>query len=253
MAAFGGTAYASISGNHTSAAQDAEAKARLAQSPEITLNDYQAREVSLLLRRGGFVVGDVVVGNLRVSDSELMTLLPGRLNFVLTWDGGPKRQLTDLNLAVLAPEAVAQLNRGVQLKDVKDAVGNPPFIYSLNPTDPTSIKQRDSVSIFHQNSPSGGHIGLNSVGPEGLEIASWSGKFPSGKPYGIMVSNVFNPQLFAGTNSPPGQGTNPIKYEIRVFLDGRPIIQYTDTVGLYEGSTKFRYIPNPTARAKPGR
>jgi hypothetical protein len=241
LVAFGGTARASISGDHTSAAQDAEAQTKLTQSPEIAINDFQVREIGLLLRRGGFVVGDVAVGNLHVSQSELMDLLPGRLNFVLTWTGGPKRQLADLNLIVVSP------------KGIGDAVGNPPFVYCLNPSDPISIKQRDSVPYFHQTSPSGGSIGLNSVGPEGLEIASWSGKFPTGQ-YVVVATNQFPANLFQGTQNLPGRGSNPIRFEIRVFLDGGQIYETTGSVGLYESSGRVTpYISNQPLRAKTGR
>src|SRR5207248_2644762 len=110
-------------------------------------------------------------------ERQLLRLLPGDLNFVLRWTGGTGRELNDLNLAVFGP---GNADPGAR----PDFVANPPFVLSLNPSDPAAQRRRRNSGLlppfdpnatatrgfYPRTSRTGGRIGPNSIGPEGLEI-----------------------------------------------------------------------------------
>jgi hypothetical protein len=227
---FGGTRRAEVSGARTSAAQQASDRTSAIQSPELSFQDFQNRETSILIQRGGLVYGDVVVGDLHLSDFH--NHLPGALDFVLQWGPTAQSRINDLNLGVFSP-----LNSASK----PDFVANPPYYYSLAPTDPANISLR--AKLYPMTSPSGGSISKNSVGPYGLELASWPAKYPVGT-YNIVVYDLVD------STSPPKTQTNPVTYTIEVFLNGRQVgATYTNTIGLLQTSGVTVNIPASTAGA----
>jgi hypothetical protein len=225
---FGGQQRAAISGAQTSAAEQAVQRATILQSADLARIDFENHEISIVIQRGGFVSGDVIVGNLHLSD---FPHLPGTLDFVLQWTGGAKNSLNDLNLAVFSPLSTASK---------PDFVANPPFLVSLTPNDPASIATR--AKSYPENSPSGGSISKNSVGPDGLELASWPKNYPVGT-YKVVVFDLLD------AKPPPTQTINPVTYTIDVFLNGRKLINtYTNTIGFLQTSTALA-VPVPASGA----
>ncbi len=217
LVAFGGGGKASVQNDQNSAAEQALAASIIAVSPEIAASQGEALQVATLVARGGFIQGDVNVGDLNVPDAEALAFLPGTLQFVLRWDGGPSRNLNDLNLAVVSPLTTASS---------PDFVANPPFTVSLVPGDPKAEATR--AAKYPRTSRSGGQIGRNSVGPEGLEIASWGRNYPRGA-YTVAVYNLVD------AVPPPTTTTDPVNYTVDVFLNGEKIIQpVADSVGLLQ-------------------
>jgi hypothetical protein len=204
LVAFGGQAKAAVRGEQTSAAEQALDFATIDPSSPIAQNDFDTRQEALVIQRGGFVRGDVLVGDSSVTDAQLLDpsfgLLPGVLNFVLRWDGGPERKLADLNLAVISPLSAA---------GAPDFVANPPFTVSLTPGAPAAEALRQQR--YPRTSPSGGRIGRNHVGPEGLEIASWPQTYPVGD-YRVAVFNLVD------AVDPPATVTDPVDFTVSVFL-----------------------------------
>jgi hypothetical protein len=217
LVAFGGQAKASIRGNQTSASEQALDVATIDPASPVALNDFDARQEALVIQRGGFVRGDVIVGNSSVTDAQLTDptngLLPDFLNFVLQWDGGPERKLADLNLAVVSP---------LSNKDKADFVANPPFTVSLIPGDPSAEALR--AQKYPRTSPSGGRIGKNHVGPEGLEIASWPRTYPVGT-YRVAVFDLVDFSPDPAKPTPPELGRDPVTFKVSVFLDGQKILE----------------------------
>jgi hypothetical protein len=175
----------------------------------------------------------VLVGDSSLDDAELATsgLLGGVIDFVLRWDGGPERDLADLNLAVISP-----LSGGTNL----DFVSNPPFTVSLAAGDPEAEALR--AQRYPRRSPSGGRIGRNHVGPEGLEIASWPEGYPAGA-YGLVVFNLVDP---APDQPPPTPTGKPINYRLDTFLRGQKFGQ-TSTGTLRTLEVSERVIVNVPA------
>ena len=160
------------------------------------------------------MTGDVVVGNLHLSDFH--NKLPGALDFVLQWTGGPKNSLNDLNLAVFSPLSTASK---------PDFVANPPFTVSLTPGQPVD-RARFRATSYPETSRSGGSISKNSFGPDGLELASWPASYPVGT-YRVVVFN------FLDAKPPPTSVVNPVTYTIDVFLNGKKLINtFTGSIGL---------------------
>ena len=180
---FGGQQRAAVSGSQTSAAEAAAQRTIALLSPDLSRLDFENHEVSIVIQRGGFVSGDVIVGNLHLSD---FPRLPGALDFVLQWTGGPSHALNDLNLAVFSPLSTA---------GKPDFVANPPFTVSLTPGSLASEQIR--AKSYPQNSPSGGSISKNSVGPDGLELASWGKNYPTGT-YKVVVFDLLDAKPLDG-------------------------------------------------------
>ncbi|MDB5331205.1 MAG: hypothetical protein JWP03_2356 [Phycisphaerales bacterium] len=228
---FGGARRAAVHGSQTSAVQQAAASAEALQSPDLARTDFENRELSVVIQRGGFIRGDVVVGNLHLSD---FGKLPGALDFVLQWNGGQQAALNDLNLAVFSP-------RNTQTSP--DFVANPPFTVSLTPGSPASEQIR--AASYPRTSKSGGAISKNSVGPDGLELASWGKNYPVGT-YRVVVYN------FLDASPPPTQTTSPVTYTIDVLLNGKKVITtFTGSVGFLQTSPAIAIsVPATTAAAQ---
>jgi hypothetical protein len=219
MVAFGGAGgFASVAGDQSSAAQAAFAASLVANQSDVDANDRSTRELGLLVARGGFQRGDVLVGDSNFSDSQIQSLIGGSLDFVLRWNGGETRQLNDLNLAVVSPQSTPSS---------PDFVANPPFTLSLTPGDPRAEAIR--AERYPRTSRTGGSIGKNHVGPEGLEIASWSANYPRG----TYVVGVFN---LVDANPPPDSSTitSRVPYTVDVFVNRQKVTTLTGEVGELE-------------------
>jgi hypothetical protein len=248
LIAFGGQAKAKVRSDQNSAAEQAFDVATLDQTSPITQNVFDLRQEALVVQRGGFVRGDVVVGDSSVSDAQLTDpasgLLPGALDFVLRWNGGPERKLADLNLAVVSPLSSAS---------APDFVANPPFTVSLAPGDPTAEALR--AEKYPRTSSSGGRIGRNHVGPEGLEIASWPQTYPVGT-YRVAVFDLVDRVAAPGEPTPPEVGRDPVTFNVAVFLNGEKLTQSRDiSIGLLQTSDPILVrVPasaTPTSSATP--
>jgi hypothetical protein len=246
LVAFGGQAKAKVLADQTSAAEHAVDVATIDPTSPITQTVYDARQEALVVQRGGFVRGDVLVGNSSVTDAQLADpssgLLPGYLNFVLRWDGGPERKLADLNLAVISP---------LSSSTAPDFVANPPFTVSLAPGDPAAEALR--AQKYPRTSPSGGKISKNHVGPEGLEIASWPQTYPVGT-YKVAVFDLVDRVADPSQPPPPELGKDPVTFNVSVFLNGQKLSQSKDlSIGLLETSDPIlvRVPSPPTSSATP--
>jgi len=227
LVSFGGkSGTVAVAGDQTSAAQAGLIQSFLPHSDQLSRNDYNNRLISMTVARGGFISGDVIVGNSDIRPPQLFSLFAGALDFVLTWNGGT--QLHDLNLGVASP---------LSGKPKVDFVLNPPFLVSLFPKDPKSIALR--AERYPEHSPSGGSISKNHIGPQGLEIASWPKNFPGGT-YQIFVYNLLDPR--AGLE-PSNQGADPVAYNIDVYLNKTKIGHTTGSVGFEEIKTANITIP----------
>lgn len=173
--AFGGKGKGktTIKSDQNSAAQNALDQSLLSSFP-IERSDQQLRELTFLFAHQGQVFGNVASSSVPVTDRELPGLIGGNLDFVLRWN--TPGQATDLNIAVNTP--------------LGETFGNPPFILSLFPNNP-AIAQSLSEN-FPQSSPSGGSVGLNHIGPAGIEIASFGANYPKGV-YTIAAYNFLPP------------------------------------------------------------
>jgi hypothetical protein len=212
---FGGHSYVVIVGSQTSPAQQADLRAA-SMNGNIARTDFEERELAIVSQRGGFQRGDVIVGNLSINDFRTASgalNLPGALDFVLTWTGGAAAALNDLNLGVFSP-----------LNTVKspDFVANPPFTVSLNPDSPSSVAERKAS--YPRSSRSGGQISLNSVGPNGLELAFW----PKGYTLGNWTAVVYD---LVDAKTPPLKTVNPVSYTVNVYQNGANTETYSGTVG----------------------
>jgi hypothetical protein len=246
LVAFGGQAKAKVLADQTSAAEHAVDVATIDPTSPITQTVYDARQEALVVQRGGFVRGDVLVGNSSVTDAQLSDpssgLLPGYLNFVLRWDGGPERKLADLNLAVISP---------LSSSTSPDFVANPPFTVSLAPGDPAAEALR--AQKYPRTSPSGGKISKNHVGPEGLEIASWPQTYPVGT-YKVAVFDLVDRVADPTQPTPPELGKDPVTFNVSVFLNGQKLTQSKDfSIGLLQTSDPIlvRVPSPPTSSATP--
>ena len=228
VVAFGGTTGRTvIRGDQTGAAQQSLALATQLPNAQIARNDFDSQQTTMLLQRGGTQRGDVLVGNSRVTDAALVPTLPGVLSFVLRWDGGSERKLNDLNLAVFSPLHSAESS---------DFVANPPFTLSLIPGDPDAEAKR--AQFYPRTSRSGGQISKNHVGPEGLEFASWTKKYPVGD-YRVVVFNLLD------AVPAPETTENPVSYTLDVFLNKQILINtVTGSVGELQTSTPV-VVPVP--------
>jgi hypothetical protein len=209
LVAFGGTGKARVRGGQASAAEHALSASLIPANADVARNDFEAQETAELVSRGGFVRGDVLVGN----SAGLPSVFPGDLSFVLNWTGGPERRLNDLNLAVFGPDSV---------NGAFDFVANPPFALSLDPNSLASQDLRRNSGLIPAQDPArpqafypresrtGGRIGRNHVGPEGREIAFWPGTYPTGT-YNVQVFNLRDP---ADQRPPTG---DPVPFTVQVF------------------------------------
>lgn len=192
---FGGTRKASIESDTTSAAQTALNKSVLS-TEALQRAERRAGEMAGVLARGGQILGDVAWARRPVTDAELRGMLSGGLDFVLRWNAPVP---VDLNIVVRTPTG--------------ETLGNPPFILSLYPNDPRV--GRLLAGDLPQLAAGGGHVGLNHIGPAGIEIASFPRLFPAGT-YIVAAYNFVPPAAPGETGE--GERTS---FRIEAFINGR--------------------------------
>jgi hypothetical protein len=147
-------------GDH-GAAESALAASAIDPNIALARSDAEAPLVDTLLSRGAVFGFDrergipTVSGGFPPTQEQIPSILPGRLDFVLTWTGN-----ADLDLSASAP------GNG----------GKGEFIYPVG-----------SLAT----SPSGGHTAFDHLGGPhgGIEIIYWQKNFPIG-PYGLGVTSV---------------------------------------------------------------
>ncbi len=237
--AFGaaGRRHVVIVGDQTAAAQQAAAgEAALSGGGNTARLAFETREQSIVTQRGGFQRGDVVVGDLHLSDFGTGgtggPALPGGLDFVLQWTGGPQKTLNDLNLAVFSPLSTAA---------APDYVANPPFTVSLTPNSPASKQLR--TTTYPESSRSGGRISANSVGPDGLELAYWPKTYPTGN-YQVRVYDLVD------ALNPPAATVDPVPYTVDVYRGGTHLATYHSTIGQLQTSPTI-VVPVAASTAAP--
>ncbi len=243
----GGTRHAVVVGAQTSAAQQAGAVEGQIQNTGNTARlDFAARELAIVTQRGGFQRGDVIAGDLTLGDfgtrADGTPRLPGGLDFVLQWppstDASKVTALHDLNLAVFSP---------LNTTATPDFVANAPFTVSLTPNSPTAVQLRKTT--YPQRSASGGRISTNSVGPRGLELASWPTAFPAGQ-YRVVVYNLVD------ATHPPTTTVDPVAYTLEVFErgNGTTLRSVSGTLGELQTSPVYTFdVPFATTVTSPAR
>ncbi len=207
--AFGGVGrYSQVAGDQTSSADAGlEESTSLQRSTAVSLTDFNNHLINFTVAHGGFVKGDVVVGNSQLPEPQLIAALPpNTIDFVLKWNGGPSQALNDLNLFAISPASTPQK---------VDFVANPPFTFSLAPDDPANIAKR--AEFYPRTSPAGGAISKNSVGPEGLELASFPDTLKG--TYTVGAFNLVDP--LPSNPKPPLQDSKFVPYTIDVYIDGK--------------------------------
>ncbi|MGA2499658.1 MAG: hypothetical protein ABSH20_18125, partial [Tepidisphaeraceae bacterium] len=198
----GGDGKATIDSDQSSVAQNNLGSTTM-HSESIQQADQQARELAFLSSHQGRTLGNVAASNVPVPDSQLPSLIGGNLDFVLRWSG-PHGTYTDLNIVVRTP--------------LGETFGNPPFLLSIFPDN--AKWQAYLKDKLPPTTPSGGAVGLNSIGPEGIEIASFGKTFPAGV-YVVSAYNFLPPDA----QHTPGTGAK-VPFTIEVFLHGhlQPLI-----------------------------
>lgn len=220
-----------VEGAQSSAAENA----RLAALPQlpaaVVAGNFDAAQLNRVLATGGFLRGDVVVGNAAVDVNRDFGGVA--LGFVLTFGSPGSSSFQDLNLAVISPLSTA---------DAPDFVANGPFTTALNPAAPGYEAFR--AQFYPRTSPSGGAISRNAVAvPErfarlggstffrATELAAWPANYPPGV-YRVVVTNFID-----AVGDPPGRGSDPVPATVNVIVNGRSIGvlgRMNQPVGLYE-------------------
>jgi len=195
IVSFGGTKKTTVESEAATPAQTAMGRSVL-DSEAVRHAEQRSRELAAVLQHRGQFLGNVAYVTRPVSAAELRGLLSGGLDFVLRWNAPAP---VDLNLVVRTP--------------LGETVGNPPFILSLFPNDPRV--GRLLASDLPQSTASGGHAGLNHIGPAGIEIVSFPGFYPSGT-Y-IVAAYNFVPPASSGEK---GEGPRT-PFRIEAFLHGK--------------------------------
>jgi hypothetical protein len=220
-----------VEGDQTSAAENAALLAAPQLPGSVIANNFDAAQLNRVLATGGFIRGDVIVGNASV---DVNTDFKGTaLGFVLSFGAPSSDSFQDLNLAVISPLSNAT---------TPDFVANGPFTTALNPNAPGYEQFR--AQFYPRTSPSGGAISRNAVtAPESLssigntnffratEFANWPANYPQGT-YRVVVTNFID-----AVGDPPGKGSNPIPATVNVIVNGRSIGVlggFNQPVGLYE-------------------
>jgi len=117
-----------------------------------------------------------------------------------------------------------------------ETFGNPPFILSLFPGNQEVGKLL--ATTFPPSSPSGGSVGLNHIGPAGIEIASWSKRPPSG----LYVVGAYN---FIYSETPVDtSGLPKVGFKIEAFLNGvrQPLLLNLDAAVAGTEAPKFGFV-----------
>ncbi len=216
----GGDGKATINSDQDSVAQNNFGSTML-HAESIQQADQQARELAFLSSHQGRSLGNVAASNVPVTDAELPSLISGNLDFVLRWSG-PQGTYSDLNLVVRTP--------------LGEIFGNPPFLLSVFPDN--AKWQAYLKEKLPPTSPSGGAIGLNSIGPEGIEIASFGKSFPAGV-YIVSAYNFLPPE-----NAKARSASATVPYKIEVFLHGQrqPLIINFEQALAGTEAPKFGYV-----------
>ncbi len=215
----GGDGKATIDSDQSNVAQSNLGNTTM-RSESIQQADQQARELAFIASHPNSMRGNAVASNTRVTDAQLPSLISGNLDFVLRWSG-PRDTWTDLNIVVRTP--------------LGETMGNLPFLLALMPD---SAAAQSYSKTLPPITPSGGAVGLNSVGPEGIEIASFGKTFPAGV-YIVSAYNFLPPD----PQHPSGSGTK-IPFHIEVFLHGvrQPLIINFEQALAGTESPKFGYV-----------
>jgi hypothetical protein len=218
MVAFGGKAKAHVAADSVSPAQAALGDAIL-HLPDFERTEQQIRELRFLFSHSGAVFGNVATSTEPVTNAQLPQLLGGQLDFVLRWD---QPEAADLNLFVRTPKG--------------ETFGNPPFILSLFPGNQEVGKLLETT--FPQKSPSGGSVGLNHIGPAGIEIASWSKRPPDGT-YVIGAYNFIYSETPVDTTGLPKVG-----FKLEAFLNGvrQPLLLNLDAAVAGTEAPRFGFV-----------
>ncbi|MFN4241681.1 MAG: hypothetical protein ACK4PI_00430 [Tepidisphaerales bacterium] len=220
-----------VEGAQSSAAENA-ALAAVPQLPAaVVAGNFDAAQLNRVLATGGFLRGDVVVGNAAVDVNRDFSQVA--LGFVLTFGAPGSNRFQDLNLAVISP---------LSTPDNPDFVANGPFTTALNPAAPGYEAFR--AQFYPRTSPSGGAISRNAVAvPEAFarsggstffratELAAWPAGYPQGI-YRVVVTNFID-----ALGDPPGRGSDPVPATVNVIVNGRSIGVLGGMnlpVGLYE-------------------
>ena len=239
---FGGRRHAVVVvvvvGGQTRAGQEAAAREAAAAGGDAARLEVGTRELAIVGQRGGLQRGDVVVGDLHLSDFARTPpgppVPPGGLDFVLQWTGGPQDALNVLNLAVLGPLSTAAS---------PDFVANPPFTVSLTPDAPASEQAR--ATTYPRRTRTGGRISANSVGPDGLDLPFWPKAYPTGT-YRIRVYDLVD------AINPPPTAVDPVPYTVDVYRGTPHLATYSSTIGLLHTSPTIT-VPVPAPPPHPQR
>ncbi len=244
IVAFGGkgAGKVQVAGEDTSGAQTGSGQSAFAAPSAVAANQYELRQLNRFVQNGGFIVGDVVVGNATVENADVAQFQKGSLQFLMRFGKAGDQTFQDLNLAVLSPNFSAQN---------LDAVANGPFTGSLNTSAAGYAEYR--AKNFPKTSPSGGVISKNSVAaPEkffttaggssfqGAEIASWPANYKDASgthsnltgTYRILVTNFADAPA-----ATPGFGTDPVPFTVNVVYNGKSLGVlggFGQQVGLYQ-------------------
>lgn len=222
---------AQVEGNQTGAAENAALIATPQVPAAVAASSFDAAQLNRVLSTGGFIRGDVIVGNASVDVNN--DFRGTALGFVLSFGAPNSNSFQDLNLAVISPLSNAT---------TPDFVANGPFTTALNPNRPGYEAFR--AQNYPRTSPSGGAISRNAVTvPEGFsragganffratEFAAWPAGHPQGT-YRVVVTNFID-----AVGEAPGRGTNPVPATVNVIVNGRSIGVlggFNQPVGLYE-------------------
>lgn len=231
LVAFGAVgAKAQVQGDDTGVTDNAGKRA-VANIPAATAaSAFDAAQLNRVLSNGGFLRGDVIIGNASVDVNR--DFAGANLAFVLQFGNPGDTKFQDLNLAVISPRS-----NGTNL----DFVANGPFVGSLNPSAPGYDQYR--ATFYPKKSASGGTISRNAVSvPESYaaangittfraqEAAFWGKNYPTGT-YRIVVTNFID-----ATGNPAGKGSDPVSYLVNVIVNGKSIgtLGGQHQVGLYD-------------------
>lgn len=206
-----------VEGAQSSAAENAVLAAVPQLPAAVVAANFDAAQLNRVLATGGFLRGDVVVGNAAVDVNR--DFRDVALGFVLTFGAPGSNRFQDLNLAVISPLSTA---------DNPDFVANGPFTTALNPAAPGYEAFR--AQFYPRTSPSGGAISRNAVAvPEAFarsggstffratELAAWPAGYPQGL-YRVVVTNFID-----ALGDPPGRGSDPVPATVNVIVNGRSI------------------------------
>lgn len=220
VVAFGAAgAQAQVQGDDGGAADSSGRSSQVPIPRAVGASAFDAAQLNRVIARGGFLRGDVIVGNASVDFREQFRNVP--LAFVMQFGNPGSTSYQDLNLYVASPVSTA---------DKPDFVANGPFTEALNNKAPGYAAYR-AANYPKVSAVTGGQISRNAVTvpPDitqrgntaaflATEVAAWGRNYPVGD-YQVEVTNfVYDPQrvdpnsesvrftLFGRTNNKAGSG-----------------------------------------------